>query len=69
MILELIETLWNVNKGVYVFDFSDNGELIETLWNVNFLVVLITDSIGTSELIETLWNVNNIALMCVLEIA
>ena len=22
---ELIDTLWNVNKGVYVFDFSDNG--------------------------------------------
>ena len=24
-VAELIDTLWNVNKGVYVFDFSDNG--------------------------------------------
>ena len=34
-ILELIDTLWNVNSVVYI-EFSTNGfELIDTLWNVN----------------------------------
>ena len=34
-ILELIETLWNVNDKTRLMCFSKDGELIETLWNVN----------------------------------
>ena len=34
-ILELIETLWNVNQLVLTMDCRCCTELIETLWNVN----------------------------------
>ena len=33
--LELIETLWNVNRTQDLLDFIIKFELIETLWNVN----------------------------------
>ena len=33
--LELIETLWNVNRYLYVCQGGRERELIETLWNVN----------------------------------
>ena len=59
MAIELIDTLWNVNKGVYVFDFSDNGELIDTLWNVNGTVGHTLLRGVAIELIDTLWNVND----------
>ena len=32
---ELIETLWNVNKGECEIPLIYDRELIETLWNVN----------------------------------
>ena len=34
-LLELIETLWNVNERAGSVGNSGKGELIETLWNVN----------------------------------
>ena len=34
-LLELIETLWNVNSIDVVIDNIRDIELIETLWNVN----------------------------------
>ena len=49
VILELIDTLWNVNE--------DWIELIDTLWNVNVKKV-DTDEWEYQELIDTLWNVN-----------
>ena len=34
-ILELIETLWNVNRRIFICPIMVQSELIETLWNVN----------------------------------
>ena len=34
-IVELIETLWNVNLGDVELSVFESNELIETLWNVN----------------------------------
>ena len=34
-LIELIDTLWNVNDDVFVFFVSWFNELIDTLWNVN----------------------------------
>ena len=56
-ILELIETLWNVNSFKIVTQAELCAELIETLWNVN-VERKATISNKRSELIETLWNVN-----------
>ena len=55
--IELIETLWNVNKAILEELKALADELIETLWNVNksFISVIIY---FLFELIETLWNVN-----------
>ena len=55
--MELIDTLWNVNKGVYVFDFSDNGGINRYIMECKFnsLSVILT---VCRELIDTLWNVN-----------
>ncbi len=37
-VLELIETLWNVNVEEEIFSLTTGiPELIETLWNVNFI--------------------------------
>ena len=56
-VIELIETLWNVNNMTLHFILTCNPELIETLWNVNLNenTKQMTELI---ELIETLWNVN-----------
>ena len=35
LIIELIETLWNVNEGWDIAFADEIPELIETLWNVN----------------------------------
>ena len=32
---ELIDTLWNVNWGIYETSLMNVPELIDTLWNVN----------------------------------
>ena len=56
-LLELIDTLWNVN---YVFSNATlfgAGELIDTLWNVNTSAAE-EPSGDAQELIDTLWNVN-----------
>ena len=58
-ILELIDTLWNVNtvrKSALYFFLS---ELIDTLWNVNFQLAALFLS-AMRELIDTLWNVNHV---------
>ena len=59
LLLEIIETYWNVNYERMSLYFSDAFEIIETYWNVN------VDYIGKSscdctEIIETYWNVNEI---------
>ena len=56
--MELIETLWNVNKEVFADAVSASQELIETLWNVNENLIC-AEMERVRELIETLWNVNN----------
>ena len=60
--IELIDTLWNVNKRIRAGCDVGKHELIDTLWNVN------AQSIGYTvpqirELIDTLWNVNTIKLI------
>ena len=39
---ELIDTLWNVNRGLHRPDESKGLELIDTLWNVNIDGLVIT---------------------------
>ena len=43
-LLELIETLWNVNKVALIESPAQKYELIETLWNVNIakFVMIVT---------------------------
>ena len=57
LVVELIETLWNVNESISQTDRLFKYELIETLWNVNKLHI-VSQFILIIELIETLWNVN-----------
>ena len=38
---ELIETLWNVNFKVVLYEVDGYTELIETLWNVNNIVCTV----------------------------
>ena len=37
MIIELIDTLWNVNSNAVMQDCHCHLELIDTLWNVNVI--------------------------------
>ena len=64
-ILELIDTLWNVNVRTYFLKKSVLAELIDTLWNVNF-DIFRSIPCSKQELIDTLWNVNEggIPLQC-----
>ena len=41
LILELIETLWNVNNIVCTVISLSPNELIETLWNVNLAQAVV----------------------------
>ena len=41
--VELIETLWNVNKYISQDEANRVAELIETLWNVNAFLVECTE--------------------------
>ena len=54
---ELIDTLWNVNKELFLDLCRHHLELIDTLWNVNIPDECRQSGID-SELIDTLWNVN-----------
>ena len=55
--LELIDTLWNVNMLPARSGSCFLPELIDTLWNVN-VKKLGRIARGVFELIDTLWNVN-----------
>ena len=56
-IMELIDTLWNVNESEEMPEWAKKLELIDTLWNVNAdRVIYLT--LRLFELIDTLWNVN-----------
>ena len=57
LVLELIDTLWNVNKYYSQKYTKNTPELIDTLWNVNFNRVF-NRCLVCLELIDTLWNVN-----------
>ena len=57
-VIELIDTLWNVNFGDYRVNDSVYNELIDTLWNVNYYGVTRCTDKRQGELIDTLWNVN-----------
>ena len=59
LILELIETLWNVNIFSPCQACIAVNELIETLWNVNEFRYAEHIEMRKKELIETLWNVND----------
>ena len=56
-ILELIDTLWNVNAKLIAIEGKSHRELIDTLWNVNS-TRLLPLYLLLYELIDTLWNVN-----------
>ena len=56
-LLELIDTLWNVNAAISIIGTSRTIELIDTLWNVNVNHIMLYN-ICLNELIDTLWNVN-----------
>ena len=56
--VELIDTLWNVNKSLQTIANQAQQELIDTLWNVNDKSFTKL-SMLYSELIDTLWNVNS----------
>ena len=56
--LELIDTLWNVNKVALIESPAQKYELIDTLWNVNPLSTSLS-LLPERELIDTLWNVND----------
>ena len=56
-LIELIDTLWNVNyPHDYLIGIAPQ-ELIDTLWNVNVQRQNVIKS-ALFELIDTLWNVN-----------
>ena len=55
--VELIDTLWNVNRQLKSRVRDSNIELIDTLWNVNRELEQILGK-WKPELIDTLWNVN-----------
>ena len=65
LLLDLIDTLWNVKRGsdnVTVGKY--NLDLIDTLWNVKFLLDLMV--LGDRlDLIDTLWNVK-IFMICII---
>ena len=56
-VIELIDTLWNVNLSLYFPLQLLLRELIDTLWNVNSVFKRSHSSV-VPELIDTLWNVN-----------
>ena len=56
--VELIDTLWNVNRAIAPRKPSEKIELIDTLWNVNLFSKAKYEE-GRYELIDTLWNVKN----------
>ena len=56
-ILELIDTLWNVNQYIKDIIKLQYSELIDTLWNVNYFSAYFLFLLRV-ELIDTLWNVN-----------
>ena len=58
-LIELIDTLWNVNNFITSEDTIFVLELIDTLWNVN-KEILISNTQDITELIDTLWNVNTL---------
>ena len=41
VMLELIDTLWNVNKSLELSTCHSASELIDTLWNVNIIYSLM----------------------------
>ena len=60
-VIELIDTLWNVNSNVTKLLFNVIIELIDTLWNVNFTHFDLYEN-RCVELIDTLWNVNPVSV-------
>ena len=58
-ILELIDTLWNVNYYGHHVTYHVIYELIDTLWNVNSFY-RSNSANALPELIDTLWNVNRV---------
>ena len=56
-VIELIDTLWNVNQKMESEILPSKWELIDTLWNVNMQVTSLDEKYRV-ELIDTLWNVN-----------
>ena len=57
IIIELIDTQWDVNTTGAWKDFKDSTELIDTQWDVNDNGYLIGLN-GEIELIDTQWDVN-----------
>ena len=60
MLIELIDTLWNVNSKNLEVRLKQDEELIDTLWNVNNIPHCFLCQFP-HELIDTLWNVNFLA--------
>ena len=53
----LIDTQWNVNHKIGLFDIDGEYVLIDTQWNVNMVHIGNTTEIPLV-LIDTQWNVN-----------
>ena len=60
-VIELIDTLWNVNKIAVIGKPNAGKELIDTLWNVNSMPTGLSIC-SDCELIDTLWNVNKVEM-------
>ena len=57
MLLELIDTQWDVNTPKKLEIYFDRKELIDTQWDVNLDNSLDGD-LSQAELIDTQWDVN-----------
>ena len=61
MILEIIETYWNVNDDMSWKNLAKDLEIIETYWNVNN-VKIKNEFLNVHEIIETYWNILNMEI-------
>jgi len=58
-VLVLIDTWWNVNSKIKVFQAFPNVVLIDTWWNVNYFLKRY-QPFPCLVLIDTWWNVNKL---------
>ena len=57
-VLELIDTLWNVNIDYWIDEYGFRCRINRYIMECKYLVYNYKHKEGCSELIDTLWNVN-----------